>query len=283
MNPSFLVSPQWLAEHLNDNQVVILDIRLQPPGQSPLRNIREEFELAHIPRAVYLDIDAISDHSTLLPHMLPTAEAFSEAIGKLGINDQHTIVLYDDGNLFSAPRGWWMFRTFGARDVRVLEGGFEQWQQAVYPLESGPANPSPQWFTATLKRSSVKNVAEILKAIDDPETQILDARPAARFAGHEPEPRPGLRLGHIPGSINIPWGQMIDKGQLKSSYTLREIFQSKGVDLNKPIIVSCGSGVTAAVLALGLHAVKARSVALYDGSWAEWGASDSLPIATLVK
>ncbi|WP_145522295.1 3-mercaptopyruvate sulfurtransferase [Yersinia ruckeri] len=283
MNPSFLVSPQWLAEHLNDNQVVILDIRLQPPGQSPLRNIREEFELAHIPRAVYLDIDAISDHSTLLPHMLPTAEAFSEAIGKLGINDQHTIVLYDDGNLFSAPRGWWMFRTFGARDVRVLEGGFEQWQQAVYPLESGPANPCPQWFTATLKRSSVKNVAEILKAIDDPETQILDARPAARFAGHEPEPRPGLRLGHIPGSINIPWGQMIDKGQLKSSDTLREIFQSKGVDLNKPIIVSCGSGVTAAVLALGLHAVKARSVALYDGSWAEWGASDSLPIATLVK
>ncbi|CND96456.1 3-mercaptopyruvate sulfurtransferase [Yersinia nurmii] len=278
MNPSFLVSPHWLAEHLDDKQVVILDARLSPPGLNPKRDIQAEFEQGHIPGAVFFNIDEVSDHNTSLPHMLPSAEAFGEAMGKLGINDQHTIVLYDDGNLFSAPRGWWTFRTFGARDVRVLEGGIEQWKQAGLPLASGSANPEPQWFTATLNEKSVKNSEQVLAAIDEPDTQILDARPAPRFAGAEPEPRPGLRLGHIPGSINIPWGLMVEQGQLKSPEILRDIFQSNGVDLEKPIIVSCGSGVTAAVLALGLHAVKARSVSLYDGSWAEWGASDFLPV-----
>ncbi|EPO8474973.1 3-mercaptopyruvate sulfurtransferase [Yersinia enterocolitica] len=278
MNSSFLVTPQWLAEHIDDTNIVILDARMSPPGLIPKRNIQAEFEQGHIPGAVYFDIDAIADSSTDLPHMLPSPQVFSEMVGQLGVSDQHTLVIYDDGNLFSAPRVWWTFRIFGAPKVYILAGGFSGWQQAGFALESGPTFPTPQTFNATFNDAAVKNVHEVLAALGNNEIQILDARPAGRFKGLEPEPRPGLRLGRIPGSINVPWGSMVENGNLKSPQELEAIFAAQGVDLTKPIITSCGSGVTAAVVALGLAAVNAPSVALYDGSWAEWGASDSLPI-----
>lgn len=278
MNSSFLVTPQWLAEHIDDTNIVILDARMSPPGLIPKRNIQAEFEQGHIPGAVYFDIDAIADSSTYLPHMLPSPQVFSEMVGQLGVSDQHTLVIYDDGNLFSAPRVWWTFRIFGAPKVYILAGGFSGWQQAGFALESGPTFPTPQTFNATFNDAAVKNVHEVLAALGNNEIQILDARPAGRFKALEPEPRPGLRLGRIPGSINVPWGSMVENGNLKSPQELEAIFAAQGVDLTKPIITSCGSGVTAAVVALGLAAVNAPSVALYDGSWAEWGASDSLPI-----
>ncbi|EKN6387333.1 3-mercaptopyruvate sulfurtransferase [Yersinia enterocolitica] len=278
MNSSFLVTPQWLAEHIDDTNIVILDARMSPPGLIPKRNIQAEFEQGHIPGAVYFDIDAIADSSTDLPHMLPSPQVFSEMVGQLGASEQHTLVIYDDGNLFSAPRVWWTFRIFGAPKVYILAGGFSGWQQAGFALERGPTFPTPQTFNATFNDAAVKNVHEVLAALGNNEIQILDARPAGRFKALEPEPRPGLRLGRIPGSINVPWGSMVENGNLKSPQELEAIFAAQGVDLTKPIITSCGSGVTAAVVALGLAAVNAPSVALYDGSWAEWGASDSLPI-----
>ncbi|HHL2710088.1 TPA: 3-mercaptopyruvate sulfurtransferase [Yersinia enterocolitica] len=278
MNSSFLVTPRWLAEHIDDTNIVILDARMSPPGLIPKRNIQAEFEQGHIPGAVYFDIDAIADSSTDLPHMLPSPQVFSEMVGQLGASEQHTLVIYDDGNLFSAPRVWWTFRIFGAQKVYILAGGFSGWQQAGFALESSPTFPTPQTFNATFNDAAVKNVHEVLAALGNNEIQILDARPAGRFKALEPEPRPGLRLGRIPGSINVPWGSMVENGNLKSPQELEAIFAAQGVDLTKPIITSCGSGVTAAVVALGLAAVNAPSVALYDGSWAEWGASDSLPI-----
>lgn len=278
MNSDFLVTPQWLTAHANDANIVILDARMSPPGVVPKRNIQAEFEQGHIPGAVYFDIDAIADHSTGLPHMLPSPQLFSEMAGQLGITEQHTMVIYDEGNLFSAPRVWWTFRTFGAKNVRILASGLSGWQQAGYKLESGPAHPTPQTFNVTFNAAAVSSVDEVLAVLGNNEVQILDARPSARYRAQEPEPRPGLRLGRIPGSINIPWGTMVENGHLKSPQALAEIFAAQGVDLTKPIITSCGSGVTAAVVVLGLAAVNARSVSLYDGSWAEWGASNSLPI-----
>lgn len=271
MNSDFLVTPQWLAAHANDANIVILDARMSPPGLIPKRNIQAEFEQGHIPGAVYFDIDAVADHSTGLPHMLPSPQLFSEMAGQLGITEQHTLVIYDEGNLFSAPRVWWTFRTFGAKNVRILASGLSGWQQAGYKLESGPVHPTPQTFNVTFNATAVSSVDEVLAVLGNNEVQILDARPSARYKAQEPEPRPGLRLGRIPGSINIPWGTMVENGHLKSPQALAEIFAAQGVDLTKPIITSCGSGVTAAVVALGLAAVNARSVSLYDGSWAEWG------------
>lgn len=278
MNSSFLVTPQWLTEHIDDANTVILDARMSPPGLIPKRNIQVEFEQGHIPGAVYFDIDAIADSSTDLPHMLPSPQVFSEMVGQLGVSEQHTLVIYDDGNLFSAPRVWWTLRIFGAQNVYILAGGISGWQQAGFALESGPTFPTAQTFNATFNDAAVKNIHEVLAVLGNNKIQILDARPAGRFKALEPEPRPGLRLGRIPGSINVPWGSMVENGNLKSPQELEAIFAVQGVDLTKPIITSCGSGVTAAVVALGLAAVNAPSVALYDGSWAEWGASDSLPI-----
>lgn len=278
MNSPFLVTAQWLAEHANDADIVILDARMSPPGLIPKRDIRAEFEQGHIPGAVYFDIDEIADHSTELPHMLPSPQEFSERVGQLGVSEQHTLVIYDDGNLFSAPRVWWTFRTFGAKNVRILAGGINGWRQAGYALESGQAKPTPQVFNVAFNSAAVKNVDEVVAVLGNSDVQIIDARPANRFKAQEPEPRPGLRLGRIPGSINVPWGSMVENGNLKSPQALASIFAAQGVDLTKPIITSCGSGVTAAVVALGLAALNAPSVSLYDGSWAQWGAFDSLPI-----
>lgn len=238
-----------------------------------------EFERGHIPGAVYFDIDDVADKNTALPHMLPTAAEFAAAAGQLGISERDTLVIYDEGNQFSAPRGWWTFRNFGAERVYVLDEGLNGWTALGQALETGPAQPAPQTFNARFNADAVVDMRQVEQALGTP-VQILDARAAPRFYAEAPEPRPGLHRGHIPGSINIPYGELLENGRFKSLEALRQTFSDKGVDINGPIITSCGSGVTAAVLAFGLLSLGAPQVKLYDGAWSEWGQlSGKQPIA----
>lgn len=271
MNP--LVTPAWLAERLSGSNVVVLDATLPPVGVTPPVDTRARYLAAHIPGAVFFDIDELSDHSTPLPHMLPSAEAFSQAMSSLGIADQMTIIVYEQEGVFSAPRAWWMLRTFGARDVRILDGGLAAWTEnpteAGLPVESGPVKREPASFRATVNPDAVKNFAQIQSMIAG-HAQILDARSSGRFSGAAPEPRPGISSGHMPGAINTPFTELAEDGRLKSPASLREYFAGKGVNLKQPITTTCGSGVTAAVIALGLEVAGAKAVSLYDGSWAEY-------------
>jgi thiosulfate/3-mercaptopyruvate sulfurtransferase len=230
---------------------------------------RARYLARHIPGAVFFDIDELSDHATPLPHMLPTAEAFAESMGALGVSDDATIVVYEQEGVFSAPRAWWMLRTFGARDVRVLDGGLRAWVDAGLPVESGAVQRMAGEFDAKLVIDSVEDFAGIQKTIAR-HGQILDARSAGRFAGTVPEPRAGISSGHMPGSMNLPFTEVAKDGRLKSAESLREIFLATGVDLEEPVTTTCGSGVTAAVLALALETAGAKNVRVYDGSWAEY-------------
>lgn len=270
MNSPFLVTPHWLAQHINDEDLVVVDVRMSPVGLTPKEDMLAEFERGHIPGAVYFDIDDVADKNTLLPHMLPTSEAFGAAAGKLGISEQQRIVFYDEGNQCSAPRGWWTFRNFGAPQVYVLDEGLKGWAALGQPLETGPAQPEPQTFNAEFNAEALVNMRQVEQALGT-EVQILDARATPRFYGKAPEPRPGLHCGHIPGSINMPYGELLENGRFKSLAALQQTFKNKGVDINRPIITSCGSGVTAAVLAFGLLSLNASQVKLYDGAWSEWG------------
>lgn len=272
MNP--FVTPAWLAERLSDRKVVVLDATLPPVGIAFPPDTRARYLDSHIPGAVFFDIDELSDHDTSLPHMLPSPEAFSQAMSSLGIGDQMTIVVYEQAGVFSAPRAWWMLRTFGARDVRILDGGLAAWTAAGLPAGSGPVkreavSREAPGFHASLNPDAVKDFAQIQGLIAE-HAQILDARAAGRFTGAAPEPRPGLSSGHMPGATNTPFTELAEHGRLKSADQLRAYFAAKGVDLAKPITTTCGSGVTAAVVALGLEVAGAKSVSLYDGSWAEY-------------
>ncbi|MEN4238811.1 3-mercaptopyruvate sulfurtransferase [Serratia marcescens] len=279
MNSPFLVTPQWLAQHINDENLVVIDVRMSPVGLTPKKDMLAEFERGHIPGAVYFDIDEVADKSTALPHMLPTAAEFGAAAGQLGISERDTLVIYDEGNQFSAPRGWWTFRNFGAERVYVLDEGLNGWTAQGQALATGPAQPEPQTFNARFNADAVVDMRQVEQALGTP-VQILDARAAPRFYAEAPEPRPGLHRGHIPGSINIPYGELLENGRFKSLEALRQTFNDKGVDINGPIITSCGSGVTAAVLAFGLLSLGAPQVKLYDGAWSEWGQlSGKQPIA----
>ncbi|HAT4500205.1 TPA: 3-mercaptopyruvate sulfurtransferase [Serratia marcescens] len=279
MNSPFLVTPQWLAQHINDENLVVIDVRMSPVGLTPKKDMLAEFERGHIPGAVYFDIDEVADKSTALPHMLPTAAEFAAAAGQLGISERDTLVIYDEGNQFSAPRGWWTFRNFGAERVYVLDEGLNGWIAQGQALATGPAQPAPQTFNARFNADAVVDMRQVEQALGTP-VQILDARAAPRFYAEAPEPRPGLHRGHIPGSINIPYGELLENGRFKSLEALRQTFSDKGVDINGPIITSCGSGVTAAVLAFGLLSLGAPQVKLYDGAWSEWGQlSGKQPIA----
>lgn len=279
MNSPFLVTAQWLEQHINDENLVVVDVRMSPVGLVPKKDMLAEFARGHLPGAVYFDIDDVADKNTSLPHMLPTEEEFSTAAAKLGISEQHTIVFYDEGNQFSAPRGWWTFRNFGARQVYVLDQGLNGWVARGNELETGAAQPKPATFNARFNADAVVNMQQVEQAMHD-KVQILDARAAPRFYAQAPEPRPGLHRGHIPGSINIPYGDLLEDGRFKSLAALKKTFLDKGVDLTVPTIVSCGSGVTAAVLALGLMSLDAQQVKLYDGAWSEWGLlSGNQPIA----
>jgi thiosulfate/3-mercaptopyruvate sulfurtransferase len=267
MNP--LVTSSWLAERLGDPGVVILDATLPPVGVTPPIDTHARYLAKHIPGAIFFDIEEFSDHSTALPHMLPAPEDFSQSMSALGVSDQAPIVIYEQESVFSAPRVWWMLRTFGARDVHILDGGLPAWLEAGLPTEAGRVGRAPAVFRVRLDREAVKDFAEIQQMIAE-HKQILDARSPGRFAGVLPEPRSGISSGHMPGTINTPFTELVEGGRLKPAEKLREYFAAKDVNMEQPITTTCGSGVTAAVVVLGLEIAGAQSVSLYDGSWAEY-------------
>lgn len=281
-NTDALVGTEWLHAHLEAPDLRVVDASYYMPheGVDP----RAEFEKQHIPGAVFFDIDDIADADSDLPHMLPAPEKFSAKVRKLGLGDGTRIVVYDQRGIFSAPRAWWMFRVFGHRDVAVLDGGLPKWLAESRPCEDGPARRvEERHFSARLDHTMVRERRHLLRNLERRREQVLDARSAGRFAGDESEPRPELRSGHIPDSLNLPFTDLIDleSKTLKPPEELARIFEDAGIDPNRPLVTSCGSGVTAAVLSLGLHVTGHRDVALYDGSWADWGRADlDTPVET---
>lgn len=278
MTNRYLVSTEWLAERLGDDGVAPVDGSWHLPDAE--RDGEAEYLERHIPGAVFFDINAVADTSSGLPHMLPSPEVFSDAVGKLGIDDGMTVVAYDGSGLFSAARVWWTFRAMGVEKVFVLDGGFPKWLAEGRPIERGPSARPPKSFTARFDAGAAKTADDVAATIASGSAQVLDARPAARFRGEAPEPRPGLASGHIPGSLNLPSGAIVGPdGRLAEEEELRRAFAVAGVDLSKPVVTTCGSGVTASILALALEAVGGKLEGVYDGSWAEWGAGGR-PVAT---
>ena len=275
--PAPLVSAHWLSERLGTPGLVIIDGSWYLPALQ--RDPKKEYVEGHIPGAVFFDLDAISSHTTDLPHMMPQPNEFASAMRKLGISDGATIIVYDGLGLFSAPRIWWMLKAFGARDVHVLDGGLPAWKAENLPLEDGDVKRVASHFTARLDHSVLASMSDVQRALDT-QTQVLDARPSERFRGEVAEPRPGLRMGHIPGSKSLPFSILLENGRMKSPAELNALFAQAGIDPNRPIITSCGSGVSAAIITLALTVAGHKAGALYDGSWAEWGKPDGPPIAT---
>ncbi len=274
---AFFVSTAWLAEHLDAPDVAVVDGTFFMPDEN--RDAKAEYLAGHIPGAVFFDIDAIADHATQLPHMLPRPDAFAEAMEKLGLGDGLRFVVYDASGLLGVARVWWTLRVFGATDVKILAGGLPRWRAEGRPLEAGSVARPPRPFAARFDASAVVDAEKVKSASENGSAQIVDARAASRFRGDAPEPRPGLRSGHIPGSRNVPWREVVSEGCIKPTDAVEAAFADAGVDLAKPIITTCGSGVSAAILLLALETIGKSGVALYDGSWSEWGAQADLPIA----
>jgi thiosulfate/3-mercaptopyruvate sulfurtransferase len=275
---SLLVSTHWLAEHLLAPDLVVFDASWHMPAAG--RDPHAEYRTGHIPGAVFFDIDAVADHSTDLPHMLPDPVVFSSAMRKLGFGDGMRAVVYDSVGLFSAPRLWWTLRVFGVEDVAILSGGLEQWKSDGLPLEEGETPRRPHHFTARFDHCLVADRNDVQKALEAKSAQVVDVRSAERFAGKAPEPRPGLRSGHMPGALNLPFGALLDGGALKPRAELETLFAQTGIEPNRPVIASCGSGLTAAILSFAMAATGRPPATVYDGSWAEWGAAAELPVAT---
>ncbi len=277
-DPKTLVSTAWLEAHLQDPDLRILDASWYMPDSG--RDPKGEYMAAHIPGARFFDIEEISDQRSSLPHMAPPPEKFISRMRAMGVGDGHQVVIYDGSGLFSAPRVWWTFRLMGKTDVAVLDGGLPKWRAEGRPIEDMPPVLRDRHITVQRQASLVKDVTQVAHSSKLGDAEIVDARSAARFKGEAPEPRPGLRSGHIPGSKNLPWNGLLNaNGTMKDPDALKAAFLAAGIDLTKPVITTCGSGISAAILSLALERIGHRNHSLYDGSWAEWGMYDDLKVA----
>jgi len=278
-DPKTLVSTEWLHAHLKDPDLRILDGSYYLPQMA--RIPRAEYDAAHIPGARFFDIDDVADHGSDLPHMVPPIEKFMSRMRAMGVGDGHQVVVYDGMGLFSAARVWWLFKLMGQNNIAVLDGGFPKWQAEGRPVDDLPPIIRDRHMTVRRQNHMVKDVTQVSAASKLGDYEIIDARSPGRFRGEEPEPRAGLRPGHIPGSKNVCFKDLLNADQtMKNPVEIRQIFQSAGVDFDKPAITTCGSGVTAAVLSLGLQRIGKTDHSLYDGSWSEWGMFPTVPVAT---
>ena len=277
-HPEALVSTDWLAAHLADPHVRVVDSSFKLPGITPTAG--EDYDRGHIPGAVFFDIDDVCESGTSLPHMIPSPELFARKIGALGIGDDNRVVVYDGAGLSSAGRAWWMLRLFGHHDVGILDGGLPKWKAEDRPLDIAIPAPQPRAFTARFDPSLLRDKAALLGNLATRREQVVDARAAGRFDGTAPEARPGLRSGHIPGSRSLPYERVTDPAthQLRSAEELTRLFRDAGVALDRPIVTSCGSGVTACALAFALHLIGHPGASVYDGSWSEWGLPGDTPV-----
>lgn len=274
-----LLTASWVFEHMNAPDLVILDASFFLPAQR--RDARKDYTERHLPGAQFFDIDAIADTTSPLPHMLPSVDDFANAVGQMGIGEHTLVVVYDDNDFMASARVWWTFRFFGHTRVRVLDGGLRHWLYLNYPVQAVIPSVTPQHFTASPRTELVCTLDAMLDLLDQPQCQIIDARPPGRFSGEEPEPRPGLRSGHIPRSRHLFFKELVDPSShcLKSGPDLEHLFRHSGIDPTRQVTVTCGSGVTAAILALALYRIGNEGVAVYDGSWAEWGQHPEVPIS----
>lgn len=273
-----IVSTEWLAGHLADPDLVVIDASWHMPATK--RNGAAEFIEGHLPGAGFFDLDGVSDHSSALPHMLPSAEDFAAAMSALGLSNDSRAVIYDGTGLFSAPRLWWMLRVFGFENAAILDGGLPTWKAEGRPLETGPAKTRKGSFKAKLNPSLVADLTKVRAALDARSHMVLDARSADRFFGRAPEPRPGLACGHMPGAKNLPSTDLVAQGRLKDPAALKKVLEAIGITGQAPVITSCGSGVSAAIITLAMVRIGLPMGALYDGSWTEWGGNPALPVAT---
>ena len=279
-HPEALVGTEWLAAHLDDPHVRVVDSSFKLPGITP--TAREDYDRGHIPGTVFFDIDDIAEPGTSLPHMIPSPELFARKMERLGIGDDDRVIVYDSAGLSSAGRAWWMLRLFGHRNVALLDGGLPQWKAAGRPLEPAVPTPPLRRFTARFDPALVRDKQALLGNLATRREQVVDARAAGRFAGIAEETRPGLRRGHIPGSRNLPYDRVTDPQthRLRDAEALSELFRDASVALDRPIVTSCGSGVTACALAFALHLIGHPGAAVYDGSWSEWGLPGDTPVET---
>ncbi|GAB1581927.1 3-mercaptopyruvate sulfurtransferase [Phyllobacterium phragmitis] len=274
----FVVSADWLEKRLNEPGLSIVDASWYLPAQN--RDPRAEYDAAHIPGAVFFDQDKVADHSSGLPHMIPPEAEFAQQASSMGITADDTIVVYDGPGIFTAPRVWWLFRLMGAKNVFVLDGGFDRWKAEGRPVTAEVTKIAPSTFIAKCDMRQVASFQKMRAIVEDGSVQIADARSSGRFSGEEPEPRAGMRSGHMPGARNVPVMSLSQNGELKDLDALKTIFEQAGIDLDKPVVTSCGSGVTAAAITLALQSLGHKDNLLYDGSWSEWGSRADTPVET---